>query len=99
MLEQHAQREHAYPKKRGDDDVETIQEAQFRVLEQILHPGKIRGEMLVRHEPAHVAPKKAVLHRRVHIVGLVGVDVVVAVMRRPTRSDRAAPPRRPANRI
>jgi hypothetical protein len=79
---------------RGHHDVEPIQEAQFRILEQILHPRQIRCEMLVRHEPAHVAPKEAVLHGRVHVVRLVRVDVVVAMMGRPP--DRAALHRRGA---
>src|SRR6202789_3462915 len=83
VLEQNTEQEDADSENRRHYDVETIEEAKFRVLQQILHPRQVRGEMLMRHEPAHVAPKKAMLHGRMHILRLVGVDVVVAMVRSP----------------
>ena len=83
MFEKYTQQKDTDPENCRYHDIETVQEAQLGVLEQILHPRKIRGEVLVRHEPAHVAPKKAVLHRRVHVIRLIRVDMVVAMMCRP----------------
>src|ERR1700677_3161648 len=83
VLEQNTEQEDADSENRRHYDVETIEEAKFRVLQQILHPRQVRGEMLMRHEPAHVAPKKAMLHGRMHILRLVGVELIVAMVSSP----------------
>src|ERR1700678_2102450 len=83
VLEQNTEQEDADSENRRHYDVETIEEAKFRVLQQILDPRQIRGEMHMRHEPAHMAPKKPVLHGRMYILRLVGVDVVMAMVRSP----------------
>ena len=80
MLQEDTEKEHADSEQRRHHDVESIQEAQLGIFEQILHAGQVRGEVLMRHEPAHVAPKEAVLHRGMHVIRLVRVHVVVAVM-------------------
>ena len=55
---------------------------------------KSATKCLLRHEPAHVAPEKAVLHRRVHVLRLVRIDVMMAVVGGPP--DRSALHRRGA---
>src|SRR5450432_1748504 len=82
-LEQHSQQKDADPENGRHGDIETVQEAQLGVLEQILHPGKVRGKVFMRHEPPHVAPKESVLHRRMHVIRLIRVDMVVAMVCRP----------------
>jgi len=64
-------------------DVEAIEPAQLRELQQITHATQIGLKTARRQEPAHVRANEAVLYGRVRILGFVGVGVVVTMMRRP----------------
>ena len=55
----------------GDDDIESVKKAQFRVLGEILNGFQPRCEMRLGRKPAHMRPEKPTLPGGVHIIGAV----------------------------
>ncbi len=56
---------------------------QLRELHEIAHAFEVGREAFLRQEPAHVRAHEAVLHGGVHVCGLVGMRVMMAMMSGP----------------
>ena len=67
-------------KQQRHQRVVAIEKTQFGILHQAGHMLEARGEIFACHEPTYVAPEKAVLARRVHVLRLIRMHVMMAVL-------------------
>ena len=75
-----AERVQSYGEEHRHEQVEAVDQAQFGKAAEVRNGLPVRAEAARGQEPAHVCPQKAVLPRRMHVLGRVGMAVVVAMM-------------------